>query len=94
MAGAVGARDCRLGSALHQWLNTTSVQLQEAAAKATASAAAYETAFSATIPPPVISANRAKLAALVATNILGQNTPAIAANEALYGEFGPRTPPL
>jgi PPE-repeat protein len=70
-----------------QWLNTTSVQLQEAAAKATASAAAYEAAFSATIPPPVVAANRAQLAALVATNILGQNTPAIALNEAMYGEF-------
>ena len=69
------------------WLNTTSVQLQEAAAKATASAAAYEAAFSASIPPPVVFANRAQLAALVATNILGQNTPAIAANEAMYGEF-------
>ena len=70
-----------------EWLQTTSVQLQEAAAKATASAAAYEAAFSATIPPPVVYANRAQLAALVATNILGQNTPAIAANEAMYGEF-------
>src|SRR6201992_3959497 len=69
------------------WLNTTSAQLQEAAAKATASAAAYEAAFSATIPPPVVYANRAQLAALVATNILGQNTPATAANEAMYGEF-------
>jgi PPE-repeat protein len=69
------------------WLNTTSVQLQEAAAKATASAAAYEAAFSATIPPPVVAANRAQLAALVATNILGQNTPAIALTEAMYGEF-------
>ena len=38
-----------------EWLNTTSVQLQEAAAKATASAAAYEAAFSATIPPPVVT---------------------------------------
>ena len=69
------------------WLTTTSAQLQEAAAKATASAAAYEAAFSATIPPPVVYANRAQLAALVATNLLGQNTPAIAANEAMYGEF-------
>ncbi len=69
------------------WLNTTSAQLQEAAVKAAASAAAYEAAFSATIPPPVVFANRAQLAALVATNILGQNTPAIAANEAMYGEF-------
>jgi PPE-repeat protein len=70
-----------------EWLNTTSAQLQEAAVKAAASAAAYEAAFAATIPPPVVFANRAQLAALVATNILGQNTPAIAANEAMYGEF-------
>jgi PPE-repeat protein len=69
------------------WLDTTSAQLQEAATQAIASAAAYETAFSASIPPPVILANRTTLAALVATNILGQNTPAIAANEAMYGEF-------
>jgi PPE-repeat protein len=69
------------------WLETTSAQLRVAATQATASAAAYETAFAASIPPPVIAANRATLAALVATNILGQNTPAIAANEALYGEF-------
>jgi PPE-repeat protein len=69
------------------WLTTTSAQLQEAAAAATSSAAAYEAAYSATIPPPVVYANRAQLAALVATNILGQNTPAIAANEAMYGEF-------
>jgi PPE-repeat protein len=70
-----------------EWLQTTSAQLQEAASKATASAAAYEAAFMASIPPPVVFANRAQLAMLVATNILGQNTPAIAANEALYGEF-------
>jgi PPE-repeat protein len=70
-----------------EWLQTTSAQLAEAAAQATASAAAYEAAFSASIPPPVVFANRAQLAVLVATNILGQNTPAIAANEAMYGEF-------
>ena len=69
------------------WLTTTAAQLQEAAAAATSSAAAYEAAYSATIPPAVVAANRAQLAVLVATNILGQNTPAIAANEALYGEF-------
>jgi len=69
------------------WLDTTAAQLRVAATQATASAAAYEAAFSAAIPPPVIATNRATLAALVATNILGQNTPAIAANEALYGEF-------
>jgi len=69
------------------WLTTTSAQLQEAAAAATSSAAAYEAAHAATIPPPVVTANRVQLAALVATNILGQNTPAIMANEAMYAEF-------
>jgi PPE-repeat protein len=69
------------------WLTTTSAQLQEAAAAATSSAAAYEAAYSATIPPAAVYANRAQLAALVATNILGQNTPAILANEAMYAEF-------
>jgi PPE-repeat protein len=40
-----------------------------------------------TVPPPMIAANRAQLMALIATNILGQNTPAIAATEAAYGEM-------
>jgi PPE family len=39
--------------------------------QATAAASAYETAFAATVPPPLIVANRSLLAALVATNIPG-----------------------
>jgi len=39
------------------------------------------------VPPPVIAANRAQLASLVATNLLGQNGPAIAATEAQYGHM-------
>jgi PPE-repeat protein len=39
------------------------------------------------VPPPLIAANRASLAALVATNIVGQNTPAIAATEAQYAQM-------
>jgi PPE-repeat protein len=69
------------------WLTTTAAQLEDAATAAISSAAAYEAAHAATIPPAVVYANRAQLAVLVATNILGQNTPAIAANEAMYGEF-------
>ena len=41
----------------------------------------------ATVPPPVIAANRSLLMALVATNFFGQNTPAIAATEAHYAEM-------
>ncbi|MFZ0714139.1 PPE family protein [Mycobacterium sp.] len=69
------------------WLTTTSGQLQEAATKAMSSAAAYQTAYSSSIPPATILANRTQLAQLVAKNTLGQYTAAIAANEAQYGEF-------
>ncbi|WP_414688969.1 PPE family protein [Mycobacterium sp.] len=69
------------------WLSGTATQAEQTAAQAQAAAAAYEAAFAASVPPPVIAANRALLAALVATNFLGQNTPAIAANEATYAEF-------
>ncbi|BBY05346.1 PPE family protein [Mycobacterium noviomagense] len=66
------------------WMSSTAAAAERAAAQATASAAAYQTAFAMTVPPPLIAANRAQLAALVATNILGQNTPAIMATEAHY----------
>ncbi|HUB53601.1 MAG TPA: PPE family protein [Mycobacterium sp.] len=69
------------------WMHTTATAAQQAANQAMASAAAYEAAFAMTVPPPVVVANRAQLAALVATNVLGQNTPAIAATEAQYGEM-------
>jgi len=69
------------------WLSATGDQAQQAAAQAAAAASAYETAFAATVPPPLIEANRSLLTALVATNVLGQNTPAISATEALYGEM-------
>lgn len=69
------------------WMNSTAAAAEHAASQAMASAAAYEAAFAMTVPPPLIAANRAQLAALVATNFLGQNTPAIMANEALYAEM-------
>jgi PPE-repeat protein len=69
------------------WMNTTAAQAEQTAAQAQAAVSAYEAAFGMTVPPAVIAANRAQLASLVATNILGQNTPAIAATEALYAEM-------
>jgi PPE-repeat protein len=69
------------------WLALTSGQAAQTSAQAQFAAAAYEGAFASTVPPAVIAANRALLAALVATNFLGQNTPAIMATEAHYMEM-------
>jgi PPE-repeat protein len=69
------------------WMNATAAQAEETGSQAKVAAAAYEAAFAATVPPPVITANRALLMMLIATNILGQNTPAIAATEAHYMEM-------
>ena len=69
------------------WMNASAAQAEQAANQAKAAASAYETAFAATVPPPVIVANRTLLASLVSTNILGQNTPAIATTEAHYAEM-------
>jgi PPE-repeat protein len=66
------------------WMSATAAQAEETANQARAAVAAYEAAFAATVPPPVIAANRTLLMTLIATNILGQNTPAIAATEAHY----------
>jgi PPE-repeat protein len=69
------------------WMTSTAGQAEQAANQARAAATAYETAFAMTVPPPVIAANRSLLAALVATNFLGQNTPAITATEAHYAQM-------
>ncbi|MEZ0365424.1 PPE family protein [Mycobacterium sp. pUA109] len=69
------------------WMSATAAQAEQAATQAKAAVAAYETAFAATVPPPVIAANRSLLATLVATNFLGINTPAIAATEFHYAEM-------
>jgi PPE-repeat protein len=69
------------------WMSTTAAQAEQTATQAAAAAAAYEAAFAATVAPTVIAANRAQLSSLVATNVMGQNTAAIAANEAQYAEM-------
>lgn len=69
------------------WMNCSAGQAEESAARARAAAVAYHTAFTATVPPPVITANRSLLATLLATNIFGQNAAAIAAAELHYAEM-------
>jgi PPE-repeat protein len=69
------------------WMTGAAGQAEDAAMHARLAAAAYETAFAMTVPPLEIAANRSLLAALVATNFLGQNTPAITATEAQYAQM-------
>ncbi|MFY2861997.1 PPE family protein, partial [Mycobacterium sp. THU-M104] len=70
-----------------RWMNTTAAQAVQTANQARATVAAYEEAFAGTVPPSVIAANRAALATLLNTNVFGQNTAAIAANQADYSEM-------
>jgi PPE-repeat protein len=69
------------------WISTTAAQAEQTAGQARAAASAYETALAATVPPAEVLANRTQLASLLQTNIFGQNTSAIAATEAEYGQF-------
>jgi PPE-repeat protein len=85
--GPTSARMASSTAPFIAWLQGSSMQAAQTSAQARLAAAAYEGAFDATVPPAVIAANRALLAALIATNFLGQNTPAIAATEAHYMEM-------
>jgi PPE-repeat protein len=70
-----------------EWLSATAAQAEQAGEQANAAAAAYEAAFGMTVPPAVVAANRVQLSNLLATNLFGQTTAAIAANEAQYAEM-------
>ena len=66
------------------WMQATAAEAAQTGAQAKAAAAAYQTAYASMVPPPLIAANRAALTTLVSNNFLGQNTGAIAQNEAEY----------
>ncbi|WP_118914891.1 PPE family protein [Mycobacterium shigaense] len=69
------------------WLAGTAARAEQTSAQALAAAGAYEAALAATVPPAIVAANRSQLAALLQTNILGQNGAAIAVTEAEYGQL-------
>ncbi|CAJ1507532.1 PPE family protein [[Mycobacterium] holstebronense] len=69
------------------WMELTAAQAEQAATQGRSAAAAYETAHAQTVPPVAVTANRELLQQLVATNILGQNTPSIAATETEHNEM-------
>jgi len=69
------------------WLAGSAAQAEGAAAQARAAATAFEAAQTLTVHPAAVAENRTQLMTLVATNFLGQNTPAIAATEFHYVEM-------
>jgi PPE-repeat protein len=66
------------------WTESMAIMATQSAHAAMGAASAYEEVLAAVVPPPVIASNRAQLASLITSNILGQNTAVIAANEAHY----------
>jgi PPE-repeat protein len=66
------------------WLRTTAQQSQQMAASAEGAAAAFNSVRSAVVLPAQVSANRTRLAQLLATNRFGSNTAAIAETEGQY----------
>jgi PPE-repeat protein len=86
----LGPSSARMASATAPyvaWLQGTATTAAQTGAQAKVAAAAYQSAYSSMVPLPTIAENRAELATLVANNFLGQNTGAIATNEANYLEM-------
>jgi PPE-repeat protein len=69
------------------WLTAAAGQAERTAGQARAAASAFEAAQAATVHPAMVASNRAARVWLVASNLLGQNTPAIAAAEAEYEQM-------
>jgi PPE-repeat protein len=69
------------------WLRTTAQQSQQLSSSTQAAAAAFSSTLAAVVHPSVVSANRVRLAQLVATNRLGGNLAAIAATETQYQDM-------
>jgi PPE-repeat protein len=69
------------------WLRVVEAQLDEAAGRTAAQAAAFGQAYATMVPMAAIVANRVTLPTLYATNFLGVNTIPIAAKEAEYLEM-------
>lgn len=83
-SGAASERCVQAITPMITWLETTAMQAQKRALQASAQASAYATALATTPPIPEIEENHVTNAVLNATNFLGVNTGAIAANETDY----------
>jgi PPE-repeat protein len=66
------------------WVRTTAQRCEQLASSTRAAAAAFNSAVAAVVHPTYVSANRVRLAKLLATNWFGTNLAAIAATEDEY----------
>jgi PPE-repeat protein len=66
------------------WMRTTAQRCEQLASSVQAAAAAFNAALAAVVHPTYVSANRVRLANLLATNWFGTNLAAIAATEDEY----------
>jgi PPE-repeat protein len=84
-AGNVAMNETSLPMAAY--MNVVAAHAQTAAQTINAAGQAHSSALASSIPYPTVIANRVREATLEATNIIGQNTPAIAEANAEYGEY-------
>jgi PPE-repeat protein len=66
------------------WLEAVAVRSEHAATQLKAAAGAYQSAFTAMVPPPQIAGNCTRRMSLVSTNCLGQRSTSIADADAEY----------
>jgi PPE-repeat protein len=66
------------------WMRNIAQQCKQLASSVLAAASAFTQAQATVVQPAVVAANRARLAQLLATNLLGVNLPAIAQTEDQY----------
>ena len=85
--GAGGQSMMQCAAVQSTWMTTAGAFAQKSAGTIGAGINAYGSAVAATIPVPTVVANRVREATLQATNIIGQNNPAIAESNFEYGEF-------
>jgi PPE-repeat protein len=66
------------------WLDASAAQAHQASTRVAAAAGAHQSAREAMVPPPAITANRARRRSLANANCLAQASPAIADTDAEY----------
>ncbi|TDK86093.1 PPE family protein, partial [Mycobacterium paragordonae] len=85
--GAASAAMVDVAGRYLDWLAATGVLAEQAAGQARMTATAFEATLAASVHPVSVIANRSQMVALVTSNLLGLNAPAIAAVDAEYEQM-------